>query len=197
MPRAIDYILAIVAALLLAPLMLAIALCVAASMGSPVLFRQSRVGRRGIPFELVKFRSMTAGEADGKLLPDDMRTPPLGRILRISRLDELPELWNILRGDMAFVGPRPLLPETIAGLGQAGVLRCSVRPGLTGLAQISGNTLLQTNEKLAMDLFYVRRRSWAFDLRILLRTPFMMVRGERIDPVLLEKANACRGSGGC
>jgi lipopolysaccharide/colanic/teichoic acid biosynthesis glycosyltransferase len=168
-----------------------IGLLVLLFLGRPVLFRQARAGLGGRPFDLVKFRTMhDACDASGQALPDHARTPAMGRLLRRSRLDELPELWNILRGDMALVGPRPLLPDTIAALGTAGLLRSSVRPGITGLAQVSGNTLLAIEEKLALDLHYVREWSVALDLWIMVQTPLMMIRGERIDSGLLEKAHA-------
>jgi len=196
MQRWADFILAFAALLLLAPPLAVIALCVAIFMGRPIFFRQDRSGLGGVPFQLIKFRSMRSDrDRLGQLLPDHLRTTRLGRVLRRTRLDELPELWNILRGDMALVGPRPLLPDTIADLGAAGVLRSSVRPGLTGLAQISGNTLLPPGDKIALDLFYVRERMPGLDVRILLRTPFMMILGERIDRDLLEEAYA-RNSGG-
>ena len=196
MPRAIDAIFAAVAMLLLAVLMALIALCVVLSMGRPIFFRQTRVGMGLVPFQLIKFRSMNdRRDADGRLLPDSVRMTMFGHALRRSRLDELTELWNIMRGDMAFVGPRPLLLDTIAALGAAGIERSSVRPGLTGLAQVSGNTLLEIGEKLAMDLFYVRNRRPGLDLRILLSTPVMMVRGEKVNAVVLEKAHACSDRG--
>ncbi len=191
MGRAAHCLLAIAGLLVMAVPMMLIGFLILCVLGRPVLFRQRRTGLRGAVFELVKFRSMRdARDASGQPLPDALRTPPLGRFLRRSRLDELPELWNILRGDMAIVGPRPLLPETIAALGGAGLLRSSVRPGITGLAQVSGNTLLSIQEKLALDLLYVRERRAMLDLWIMIQTPLMMMRGERIDPVLLEKAHA-------
>lgn len=194
MRRWTDLILALVVAVLLAIPMMIIGLLVALTMGLPILFRQDRAGRGGSTFRLIKFRSMNAHcDGRGALLPDAMRMTGFGRVLRRTRLDELPELWNILRGDMAFVGPRPLLPKTIADLGAVGALRCSVRPGLTGLAQVSGNTLLDPEEKIALDLLYIRERMTGLDLRILLRTPFMMVLGERVDRDMLEQAHARSG----
>ena len=189
--RVFNALLASAGLLLAAIPMALIAVAVFLFLGRPVLFRQQRAGLGARPFELVKFRSMKdARDSLGRPLPDDMRTSPFGRLLRRSRLDELPELWNILRGDMAFVGPRPLLPETIAALGAEGLRRCSVRPGLTGLAQVSGNTLLSIQEKLDMDLLYVRERDLAMDVRILFQTPLTMVKGEKVDAALLEKAHA-------
>jgi lipopolysaccharide/colanic/teichoic acid biosynthesis glycosyltransferase len=194
--RRVDVLLAAAAILLLALPMLAVAGATALTLGRPILFRQRRAGRGGASFELIKFRTMDERrDASGALLPDEQRTAGLGRWLRRTRLDELPELWNILRGDMSFIGPRPLLPETIASLGREGVLRCAIRPGLTGLAQVAGNSLLDTRQKLAIDLLYVRDRTVALDLHIILRTPVMMMAGERIDAILLERAYA-RGGGG-
>ncbi|MEW9857038.1 sugar transferase [Novosphingobium sp. M1R2S20] len=165
---------------LFAPLLLLLALLVRIGLGSPVLFRQMRAGRGGTSFEMMKFRTMTdARDPAGELLPDQQRTPRLGRLLRRLRLDELPELVNIVRGEMAFVGPRPLLPHTVAEMGEEGVHRGDVAPGLTGLAQVSGNTLLTQDEKLAIDLAYVERRNWRLDLAILLRTVWVIIGGER------------------
>lgn len=165
---------------LCAPILLLLGLLVRLGLGSPVLFRQRRSGQGGSSFEMMKFRTMAdSRDGDGKPLPDAERTPRLGRILRRSRLDELPELVNILRGEMAFIGPRPLLPETIAAMGEDGIRRGAVAPGLTGLAQVSGNTLLTQEEKLAIDLAYVNRRDWRMNAWILLRTVWVMIGGER------------------
>lgn len=130
---------------------------------------------------LMKFRTMleTCGR-DGRLLPDDERTTRIGRFLRRSRVDELPELLNIARGEMAFVGPRPLLPETVSEMGREGLQRGTVLPGLTGWAQVSGNTLLSNAQKLALDIWYIENRSFLLDLRILLMTLLVVVRGERL-----------------
>lgn len=194
MRRTAEIVLALLGIVLLALPLILIALAVLCSMGRPVLFRQQRAGLNGASFELIKFRTMDQRvDPSGVPLPDAERTTWLGRVLRRSRLDELPELWNILRGDMSFVGPRPLLPRTIWEFGKLGILRSSVRPGLTGLAQVSGNTLLDNHQKLAMDLLYVRERSAALDLRILCRTPLVMICGEHIDPILMEKAHASCG----
>lgn len=165
---------------LLSPLLLVIALLVLASMGRPVLFRQVRSGLGGREFEMLKFRSMRdLWDERGAPLPDAQRVTAVGRFLRRSRLDELPELINIARGDMDFVGPRPLLPHTISALRDSGVTRGMVRPGLTGLAQVSGNTLLTVEEKLQFDLWYVRNRTFALDFRIMARTVGVVIGGER------------------
>lgn len=166
--------------ILLAPLLAVIALLVRLSMGRPVLFRQQRSGRGGRTFTLTKFRSMRdASDVAGNPLPDEQRVTSLGRLLRRSRLDELPGLWNVVTGDLAFVGPRPLLPQTIAGLGGAGAERGKVKPGLTGWAQVNGNTLLTLPEKVDLDLWYVAHANWRLDLSILRLTVWVMIVGER------------------
>lgn len=171
---------AVLALLILSPLLLALAMLVRIGMGRPILFRQLRSGRGGREFEMLKFRSMRdLADASGAPLPDAQRVTGLGRFLRRSRLDELPELVNIVRGDMDFVGPRPLLPHTIRALRAQGAERGRVRPGLTGLAQVSGNTLLTVEEKLRFDLWYVNHRSLALDAWILARTIGVMVAGEK------------------
>jgi len=172
--------LAAVGLVLASPLLLLLALLVLVSMGRPILFRQTRSGKDGRAFEMLKFRSMRdLQDRQGNPLPDEQRVTMAGRFLRRSRLDELPELINILRGEMAFVGPRPLLPHTIAALGEEGAQRGLVRPGLTGLAQVSGNTLLTVEEKLRFDLWYVRNRSFALDAQILMHTIGVVLKGER------------------
>ena len=191
MRRALDTALALAGVVLLLPLLALLAALTMALLGRPVLFRQHRAGLGGRTFRIVKFRSMSDDrDAAGVLLPDDRRLGRFGRALRRSRLDELPELWNIVRGDMAFVGPRPLFPETVTALGADGRRRGAVRPGLTGLAQISGNTLLSSAEKIAIDLRYVDRRSAGLDLLILLCTPLVMLFGERRGGPLLPRDHA-------
>ncbi|MXP44327.1 sugar transferase [Altererythrobacter sediminis] len=161
--------------------MLAISLVVLFSLGSPVIFRQRRSGKGGHRFTLVKFRSMNdRRDMAGQLLPDEERVTVSGRFLRRTRLDELPGLINVARGEMAFVGPRPLLPETIEGLGRDGRKRGRVRPGLTGWAQVNGNTLLTLKQKVELDLWYVDHHNVWLDAKILLRTVLVMVAGERV-----------------
>ena len=177
----LSRLVALILLVLVSPILLTLGLAVLLFQGSPVIFRQMRMGKDCQPFQLVKFRSMrdTRGP-DGELLPDEMRTTGIGKFLRRSRLDELPGLWNVARGDMAFVGPRPLLPETIEELGQQGERRCEVKPGLTGWSQVSGNTLLSLDQKVALDIWYIDNRDWLLDLQILARTVLVMVGGERI-----------------
>ena len=163
-----------------APVIGLLALGVVVTMGRPVWFRQRRAGLGETTFTLLKLRSMReATDRFGAPLPDDERVTAFGRFLRRSRLDELPGLISVVRGHMAFVGPRPLLPGTIVELGARGVARGTVLPGLTGWAQVNGNTLLSLDEKIALDLWYAQHRSWRLDLRILVRTALVMLGGER------------------
>ena len=170
------------------PLLAVLGVLVWFSLGSPVIFRQTRSGKNGAGFTLVKFRSMKdLRDARGALLPDEKRTTRLGNFLRRTRLDELPALANVVLGEMNFIGPRPLLPETVSGMGAKGDRRGAVRPGLTGWAQVSGNTLLTLDEKVALDLWYIANRSAWLDCRIILRTLLVMAGGERrTDSVLPE-----------
>lgn len=191
MRRALDLLLALICSVILLPIIALVALVVAAGIGRPVLFTQMRSGRSSIPFRLVKFRTMTnARDARGELLPDAQRMTPVGRLLRRSRLDELPELWNILTGDMSFIGPRPLLPATVEAMGRDGVRRGLVRPGLTGWAQINGNSLLSDADKLALDLWYIDNASGRIDLVIMLKTLLVSLFGERINRQELRRAYA-------
>lgn len=188
MQRLIDAVLALVLIACLAPLGLLAALAVGVGLGRPLIFAQYRSGRAGRPFRLLKFRSM---HPPGPRQSDDAaRTPPLGRWLRRTRIDELPQLINILRGDMAFVGPRPLLPQTVAGFGEEGRCRGSVRPGLTGWAQVNGNTRLTDRQKLALDLWYIEHRSLWRDVILLAKTFAVVLFGEKPDDAALERAHA-------
>ncbi len=176
----IQRILAIVFGILLVPVAVIVAALVLLAFGRPVFFSQTRAGLRCVPFTILKFRSMLErNDASGKPLPDDQRITPVSRLLRRSRLDELPQLLCVARGEMAFVGPRPLLPETIASLGKLGDKRCSVRPGLTGWAQICGNTHLDDRSKTALDIWYIDHRGPLLDLRILWSTLTTVLWGEK------------------
>jgi sugar transferase EpsL len=169
--RAVDLVIAALALLLLAPVLLGIALVVRVALGRPVLFRQLRPGLHARPFTMYKFRSMREVRApDGALLPDGQRLTSFGRFLRAWSLDELPELWNVLRGDMSLVGPRPLLMEYLPLYSAEQARRHDVRPGLTGLAQVQGRNALQWTERLAIDVWYVDNRSLRMDLSILWQT---------------------------
>ncbi len=137
-------------------------------IGSPVFFRQVRSGLHGIPFELIKFRTMTNKRGpDGQLLPDSVRLTPFGRFLRSTSLDELPELWNVLKGDMSLVGPRPLLVEYLPLYSPEQASRHEVRPGITGWAQINGRNAISWDDKFKLDTWYVDNRSLWLDIRIL------------------------------
>jgi len=156
---------------LLSPLLLTVALLVRVSLGAPVLFVQTRAGRDGEPFRLVKFRTMRdARGPDGEPLPDAARMTAVGRVLRATSLDELPELVNVLRGEMSLVGPRPLLMEYLPRYTSRQHLRHAVRPGITGLAQVSGRNAVGWEERFELDVRYVQRVSAWLDLSILLRT---------------------------
>jgi len=166
--------------MLSAPLLL-LALVVRITLGGPVLFRQVRPGLHGRPFRMIKFRTMTdARDADGALLPDAQRLTPLGRFLRATSLDELPELWNVIRGDMSLVGPRPLLMEYLPLYSAEQARRHEVRPGVTGWAQVNGRNSLSWERRLEMDVWYVDHQSFWLDLRILVMTVGKVVRRDGI-----------------
>lgn len=179
--RLFDFAIALIAAVLLSPLLLVLALLVRLKIGSPVLFRQERPGYKGKPFRIVKFRTMagTLGE-DGRPLPDSVRLTPLGKWLRSLSLDELPELYNILRGEMSLVGPRPLLMEYLPRYTPEQMRRHDVHPGLTGWAQIHGRNALQWEERFKLDVWYVDHRSLWLDTRILLITAWKVITREGI-----------------
>ncbi len=179
--RCFDALAAAVLLVLLGPVMLLIAVVVAFRIGHPVLFVQSRPGLHGRAFRMYKFRTMTdARGEDGELLADAERLTPLGRFLRSTSLDELPELWNVLRGDMSLVGPRPLLMEYLPLYSDEQARRHELRPGITGWAQVQGRNSLSWPEKFSMDVWYVDNRSFVLDLRILLMTVRNIARREGI-----------------
>ena len=168
MKRLLDFIAALLGLIALAlPLLLLIAL-IRRKLGSPVFFRQTRPGLHGQPFEMVKFRTMTDTRGpDGALLPDAERLTPFGRFLRSTSLDELPELWNVLKGDMSLVGPRPLLMEYLPLYSPEQARRHAVRPGVTGWAQVNGRNAISWEEKFALDTWYVDHQSLLLDMKIL------------------------------
>ena len=184
MKRLFDCAVAGSALVILSPILLVVALLVRSKLGSPVLFRQQRPGLGGKPFMMMKFRTMIdAFNRDGQPLPDAQRLTPFGRWLRASSLDELPELINILRGDMSLVGPRPLLMRYLPLYSPDQARRHDVRPGLTGWAQINGRNALSWDEKFALDLWYIKHRSFLLDLRILRQTALKVVKREGISSV--------------
>ncbi len=169
--RLFDLALTLPGLVVLSPLLAFIALMVRAKLGRPVLFRQVRPGLGGRPFTIYKFRTMTdARGADGKLLADGARLTRFGRFLRAASLDELPELFNVLKGDMSLVGPRPLLMKYLERYSPEQARRHEVRPGITGWAQVNGRNALSWEEKFAMDVWYVDHRSLGLDVKIILRT---------------------------
>lgn len=171
MKRIIDVLGAGLALLLFSPVLAIVAYRIGREMGSPVLFRQTRPGRHGKPFQMIKFRTMRdAIDTDGRPLPDAERLTKLGRFLRASSLDELPELWNVLKGDMSLVGPRPLLVEYLPLYSPEQARRHEVRPGVTGWAQVNGRNAISWDEKFALDVWYVDNRSLLLDLKIIWMT---------------------------
>lgn len=179
--RAVDVALAGSALLALSPLLAVVALGVRATMGTPVLFRQRRPGLHGVPFEIVKFRTMRdAVDADGRLLPDAERMTRFGTFLREMSIDELPELWNVLRGEMSLVGPRPLLMEYLARYTPEQARRHEVLPGLTGWAQTHGRNALGWEEKFALDVYYVDHFCLRLDAEILATTVWKVLAREGI-----------------
>lgn len=182
MKRLIDIVGAATGLLLLSPLILLCAIAVARSMGRPVLFRQQRSGRGGKPFGMIKFRTMSdARDADGRLLPDGERLTRVGRLLRSTSLDELPELWNVLVGDMSLVGPRPLLMVYLDRYSPEQARRHEVKPGLSGWAQVNGRNAISWDEKFALDTWYVDNQSLWLDLKIIYRTVTQVVRRKDIN----------------
>jgi len=169
--RLFDIFASALGLLLLFPVIAVVAWQISRKLGSPVLFRQVRPGLNGRPFEMIKFRTMRdALDAEGNQLPDSERMTPFGRFLRASSLDELPELWNVLKGDMSLVGPRPLLMDYLPLYSAEQYRRHEVRPGVSGWAQVNGRNALSWEEKFKLDVWYVDNRSFRLDLKIILLT---------------------------
>ena len=169
--RMFEVIIAATILLMLLPFMLLLAVLILLSTGRPVLFRQQRPGRQGIAFSMVKFRTMNNHlDANNTLISDEQRLHRFGRFLRASSLDELPELWNVLKGDMSLVGPRPLLMEYLPLYSDIQARRHEVRPGITGWAQVNGRNALSWEEKFALDVWYVDNQRFLLDLKILWMT---------------------------
>lgn len=174
--RPLDFILALFGLIILSPVMLVIAILVRINLGSPVIFKQQRPGLNEKIFTMYKFRTMTdERDENGKLLPDRVRLTRFGKFLRSTSLDELPELFNVLKGDMSIVGPRPLLVEYLSFYTSEEKLRHKVRPGITGLAQISGRNYLSWDKRLQKDVEYVRNCSFSLDLKICLKTVIKII----------------------
>lgn len=181
MKRVFDYSVALIALMVFALPMLIIAIAVRISMGSPVFFRQTRPGLQGAPFTLLKFRTMKElFDPQGNLLPDEKRTCKVGNFLRLTSLDELPELLNVLRGDMSLVGPRPLLMAYLDSYSPTQARRHEVLPGITGLAQINGRNNLSWSDTFRLDVWYVDHHSFWLDIKILFMTIPMVFKAEGI-----------------
>ena len=179
--RLLDMILSLIALIVLSPVFLIVAVLVRIKLGSPVIFHKKRPGYQEKIFKLCKFRTMTeAKDAEGNLLPDAERLTPFGNFLRKTSLDELPELWNILKGDMSIVGPRPLLVGYLPYYTKREQLRHSVRPGLTGLAQVSGRNFIAWDERLAKDVEYVQNISFLTDIKILWKTVMVVLKKDDV-----------------
>ena len=169
--RFLDIVIASFALTLLSPLYLYVAYKVKKNLGTPILFRQVRPGLNGKPFEMIKFRTMNdALDAKGNPLPEIERLTPFGKKLRSTSLDEIPELWNVIKGDMSIVGPRPLLMEYLPLYSKEQAKRHHVRPGMTGHAQVNGRNAISWDEKLKLDIWYVENQSIWLDLKIMLKT---------------------------
>ncbi len=189
--RLVDVTVALVALLVFAPLLAALALLIRLKLGTPVLFRQRRPGLHRKPFTLYKFRTMTdERDEQGNLLPDEQRLIRFGRFLRSTSLDELPELWNVIKGDMSLVGPRPLLMEYLPLYTPEQFRRHEVKPGITGWAQVNGRNALTWEEKFKLDVWYVDNQSFWLDMKILFLTICHLIKREGINQpghVTMEK----------
>lgn len=181
MKRFFDILSAGVALLVMLPVLLSLYLLIRIKLGSPVFFKQARPGIYGRPFKMVKFRTMTdTRDEAGKLLPDIERLTSFGKIIRATSLDELPELWNVLKGDMSLVGPRPLLCEYLELYTLEQARRHEVRPGITGWAQVNGRNMLSWDEKLRLDVWYVDNQSFFLDMKIIFLTIKKVIKREGI-----------------
>lgn len=181
MKRTFDFSVSFIALIILSPVILITALLIRLRIGSPVVFKQQRPGLNGKSFYVYKFRSMTdERDGNGELLPDDVRLTSFGKLLRKLSLDELPQLWNVLKGDMSFVGPRPLLMEYMNLYNKEQMRRHEVRPGITGWAQVNGRNAITWEKKFEYDVWYVENQSFLLDMKILLMTVMKVFKSEGI-----------------
>lgn len=177
----VDILVSLTGIIALLPIFIIVSLLIWHQMGRPVLFRQTRPGLHGKPFRMIKFRTMRDGfDAQGSPLPDSERLTPLGRFLRSSSLDELPELWNVLKGEMSLVGPRPLLMEYLSLYSPEQARRHSIRPGVTGWAQINGRNAISWDQKFVLDIWYVDNYSLWLDLKIICTTIRKVIKREGV-----------------
>ena len=194
--RLFDIVVAGASLIMLAPILLLVAILIRTKLGKPIFYRQTRPGLRGKPFEILKFRSMLeAYDENGVPLPNDQRMTSFGRFLRSASLDELPELWNILKGDMSIVGPRPLLMEYIPLYSEQQRRRHDVPPGLTGWSQINGRNAISWEEKFELDVWYVQNASFLLDLKIIVMTVIKVLRRDGISHAGDVAMPRFRGSG--
>lgn len=181
MKRVFDFTLSLIALVILSIAIIVTALFIRLKIGSPVLFKQRRPGLNGEPFYVYKFRTMTDDrDAEGELLPDEVRLTSFGKVIRKLSLDELPQLWNVLKGEMSFVGPRPLLMEYLPLYNERQAKRHEVRPGITGWAQVNGRNAISWEEKFELDIWYVENRSLLLDIKILFLTVLKVFKSEGI-----------------
>ena len=196
MKRLFDLVAVSTGCLLIWPILLIIAVMVRSKHGTPVLFRQQRPGLHGHPFWLLKFRTMVDGhDANGNLLPDSERLTRFGHFLRKTSLDELPELWNVLKGDMSLVGPRPLLMQYLDRYTHEQARRHEVKPGITGWAQVNGRNALTWEEKFKLDVWYVDHQSFCLDMKIIVITIWKVLRREGISQAGQATAEEFMGNG--
>jgi len=193
--RLLDILLSLTALVVLSPILLVVALLVRIKLGSPVIFHQERPGYHEQIFKLCKFRSMTdERDADGNLLPDAVRLTHFGRVLRATSLDELPELWNILKGDMSLIGPRPLLVKYLPLYNEFQHHRHDVKPGLTGWAQVNGRNTVSWEERFEMDVYYVQHQSFGLDLKILFLTVAVVLKHNDVNSATDATMEAFQGT---
>ena len=193
--RLIDIILSLLAIVILSPVLIVVAILVRVKLGSPILFKQARPGKNGKIFYLYKFRTMTdEKDENGNLLPDDIRLTKFGKALRSTSLDELPEFFNILKGDMSFIGPRPLLVKYLPLYSEQQMHRHDVRPGLTGLAQVNGRNALSWQEKFNYDLEYVNNISLDLDIKIFIKTFLVVLKRSDISSSTSETMEEFKGN---
>ena len=187
MKRIFDIVVSLAGILVFLPFLLVLFILIWINLGWPVFFTQERPGRFAVPFKMVKYRTMSnARDSQGKLLADHLRVTGLGRLIRKTSLDELPELFNVLKGDMSLVGPRPLLLKYLPYYTEREQKRHQVRPGITGLAQVSGRNLLSWDKRLEMDVIYVETRSFRLDMKIIFLTAYQVIRREDVLAVSSE-----------
>lgn len=192
--RMLDVIFSTIGLVVLSPVFFIVAILVRTKLGSPIIFKQKRPGKDEVVFSMYKFRTMTdEKDGNGNYLPDEMRLTKFGKLLRATSLDELPELWNILKGDMSVVGPRPLLVEYLPLYNEEQRKRHSVRPGLTGLAQVKGRNAISWQKKFELDIKYINSVSFLCDVSIIFQTVIKVIRSENINTLTQDIPEKFKG----